>query len=191
MGNLNTDKQDLAATPDGNADANTSSNRVPDDPLANGNASSTLLDSSRSPRRPEHLLNRLRLVLWGRHQVLVAGMLVGMLVLMTVFFSARWIYNGRLVDIDDASALTAEFKIDINSAELGELVLLPGVGRKLALAIIDRRQAAGRFKSIDELIEVPGIGAKKLAALKPYLLPISGQSETDESREARVRGDGF
>lgn len=121
---------------------------------------------------PEHWLNRLRVVLWGQHQVLIAWMLLAMLVFMALFFSARWVYRGPLVDFDAATPLTATFKVDLNTADVGELILLPGVGRKLAVAIIDRREFSGGFESVDELGDVPGIGAKTVESLRPYLLPI-------------------
>jgi competence ComEA-like helix-hairpin-helix protein len=121
---------------------------------------------------PEHLLNRLRVILWGPHQTYVFRMLLVALILMTIFFSYRWYIENGLVDIDQANSIHAEFKVDINSAELGEIVVLPGIGIKLAQAIVDHRNASGDFESLDEICEVPGIGEKTLDTLKPYLLPI-------------------
>jgi competence ComEA-like helix-hairpin-helix protein len=91
---------------------------------------------------------------------------------MTAFFAYRWYSQAGLVDIDNASAIRAEFKVDINSAGLGEIVVLPGVGQKLARAIIDHRQESGEFVTLNELCDVPGIGEKKLQSLLPFLLPI-------------------
>lgn len=99
-------------------------------------------------------------------------MLLVALILMTIFFSYRWYIENGLVDIDQANSIHAEFKVDINSAELGEIVVLPGIGVKLAQAIVDHRKASGDFESFDEICEVPGIGEKTVEALKPYLLPI-------------------
>lgn len=121
----------------------------------------------------EHWLNRLRVILSQQHQSLLAWVLLACLIFMTVFFSFRWYLNQRLIDIDRAAPIRAEFKVDINSAELGEIVLLPGVGRKLAQAIVDHRQRWGDFESLNELCDVPGIGEKTLNGLQPYLLPIT------------------
>jgi competence protein ComEA len=48
--------------------------------------------------------------------------------------------------------------VDINSAALEQLDTLPEIGPKTAQAIIDYRNANGPFETIDEIIEVDGVG---------------------------------
>jgi competence protein ComEA len=60
-------------------------------------------------------------------------------------------------------------RIDINTADLAQLESLPGIGRVTALNIIDYRSKNGPFTEHDELIEVKGIGEKKLEMLKQYV----------------------
>jgi competence ComEA-like helix-hairpin-helix protein len=59
--------------------------------------------------------------------------------------------------------------INVNSADMYELMNLPGIGRVTALNIIDYRTQIGPFSTIDELMEVKGIGEKKLEMLKQYV----------------------
>jgi competence protein ComEA len=60
-------------------------------------------------------------------------------------------------------------KIDLNAADLDQLVLLPGIGPKKAEAIIQWRSQNGPFVSIEQLLEVKGIGEGTLRRLRPYV----------------------
>ncbi len=53
-------------------------------------------------------------------------------------------------------------QIDINTAGLEELQTLKGVGPVTAQRILDYRTRIGRFDSVDQLLEVKGIGTKTL-----------------------------
>jgi competence protein ComEA len=56
--------------------------------------------------------------------------------------------------------------VDLNSASLSDLDSLPGVGPSTAQAIIDYRVANGPYASVDDLLNVRGIGPSKLAAMR-------------------------
>lgn len=56
--------------------------------------------------------------------------------------------------------------VDLNTATLAELDTLPGVGPTTAQAIIDHRTEHGPFTSVDQLLDVRGIGDAKLAELR-------------------------
>lgn len=58
--------------------------------------------------------------------------------------------------------------IDINSAPVEDLQRLPGIGEKRAKAIVAWREEHGPFQSVDELVQVSGIGEKLLAGLRDY-----------------------
>jgi len=60
-------------------------------------------------------------------------------------------------------------KLDLNTATLEELMLLPGLGPKKAGAVIAWRKEHGRFESVDALDKVKGIGKVTLERLAPYV----------------------
>lgn len=60
-------------------------------------------------------------------------------------------------------------KVNINKATLEELETLPGVGESLGNRIIAYRKEQGRFKVIEDLKNVSGIGEKKFESLKEYI----------------------
>ncbi len=60
-------------------------------------------------------------------------------------------------------------KININTATASQLDTLPGIGPTYAQNIIDYRNANGKFKSIEGIKEVAGIGAKRFDAIKDMI----------------------
>ena len=59
--------------------------------------------------------------------------------------------------------------IPLNTASVDELDTLPGIGPKTAQAIVEYRESHGKFTSAEELLQVRGIGRKKLDALRPHV----------------------
>ena len=57
-------------------------------------------------------------------------------------------------------------RIDINHAPEGDLVRLRGIGPTLARRIVEYRQQHGPFRSVEELVQVRGIGAAKVNGLR-------------------------
>ena len=60
-------------------------------------------------------------------------------------------------------------KVNVNTATVEQIAALPGVGPKVAARIVEYRQKAGGFKSVHELMNVKGIGEKKLQRLEGSL----------------------
>lgn len=63
----------------------------------------------------------------------------------------------------------AFLKIDLNKAQAEDLMRIPRVSLKMALAIVEERRRRRGFKKIDELIDVSGIGPKILERLKLFV----------------------
>lgn len=68
--------------------------------------------------------------------------------------------------VGGTSATAVPGIVDLNSASLSDLDSLPGVGPSTAQAIIDYRVANGPYASVDDLLNVRGIGPSKLAAMR-------------------------
>jgi len=71
--------------------------------------------------------------------------------------------------IEASRNIKTSTRLDLNAANANELARLPGIGAVMAQRIVDYRETHGRFKSIEELRKVKGIGAKKFAKLAPLL----------------------
>jgi competence protein ComEA len=69
-----------------------------------------------------------------------------------------------------ADPATAEPKINLNRASVDELQALPGVGPVLAQRMVEWRKAHGRYRTVDELQEVAGIGKKRMEQLRPLVM---------------------
>ena len=67
--------------------------------------------------------------------------------------------------------------VDLNTATAEELDTLPGIGESLAHRIIAYREANGPFGSIEEIMEVSGIGEAKFAELKDRVTVDNGKGE--------------
>jgi competence protein ComEA len=63
----------------------------------------------------------------------------------------------------------ASQRIDVNRAESWLLEALPGVGAATAANICAYRQATGSFRSLEDLLKVPGVGPALLARITPYV----------------------
>ena len=59
--------------------------------------------------------------------------------------------------------------VDLNRADHEALTSIPGVGEVLALRIVAHREAHGPFLTMEDLLDVPGIGEGRLAGMRDYV----------------------
>jgi competence protein ComEA len=76
---------------------------------------------------------------------------------------------GASAGVPGAAAGAPGAPINLNTATLEQLDTLEGIGPGTAQKILDARTAQGGFSSIEELAQIPGIGEKRLAALRARL----------------------
>ena len=72
---------------------------------------------------------------------------------------------------DPGGSVPGDGLIDINVADETELQKLPGVGPVLAGRIVSHRETDGRFESVEDLLDVPGIGETRLASIRDLIRP--------------------
>jgi competence protein ComEA len=68
-----------------------------------------------------------------------------------------------------AVAAAPETVVDLNKATAADLAEIPGIGEKMAQRILAYRAKNGGFAKVEELLNVSGIGEKKLGRLRPYI----------------------
>ena len=61
-------------------------------------------------------------------------------------------------------------RVSLNQASPAQLEDIPGVGPVLAQRIVDFRESKGPFREVEDLLDVSGIGEKKLAELREYVV---------------------
>lgn len=84
--------------------------------------------------------------------------------------SANTSANASQTASDPSAVEDASLCININTATVEELQQLPGIGAVKAAAIIEYREINGDFVSIEEIMEVNGIGEKTFEKIRAYIV---------------------
>jgi len=71
---------------------------------------------------------------------------------------------------EESEALAFGDTVNLNEADTYALQLLPGIGPKKAAAILAYREENGGFQTVEEIMEVPGIGDATFTEIAPYLV---------------------
>jgi competence protein ComEA len=82
------------------------------------------------------------------------------------------VVNPRAADagLETSSGIATDGRIILNVANEDELTKLPGIGPSRARAIVTLRQRLARFRAVEDLLRVKGIGRKTLRRIKPMVV---------------------
>ena len=108
-------------------------------------------------------------------------------ILLGVFIGRNFVSNyiplNSITDngtTEGTETIRNEKGLDLNTATLQQLTLLPGIGETLAQRILDYRTEHNGFTTVEELKQVSGIGDKKYAEIFPYV-KVGGNYENSGS----------
>ncbi len=86
-------------------------------------------------------------------------------------------------------ALAAQGVVNINTADVDELALLPRVGETVAQRIVDFREENGSFKAPEDLLLVKGIGDRTFELMEPHVT-VTGETTLGEKVRIASQADG-
>ncbi len=78
-------------------------------------------------------------------------------------------FNNRDFQEKKSSNIIGEKSINLNNASISDLTSLPGIGEKTAVAILEYKKNIGKFRNLNELMNVKGIGVSKFNKIKKYI----------------------
>lgn len=87
---------------------------------------------------------------------------------------------------DTAETESINFPIDINSAGIDELKTLDGIGDAAASKIIEYRETYGSFKNREELLNVSGIGEKKLEKIYDFIFVENESYDEPDNSDSEI-----
>ncbi len=100
------------------------------------------------------------------------NLIVTFLILLTlsVFVSVQPVFAASKTSKGDTNATKhIQGTININTASVDALLELPGIGVKTAQSIVSYRNSNGKFKTVEDLMNVKGIGEKKFRKLRSHI----------------------
>lgn len=143
------------------------------------------MQSGESPLPPKESATSVMEKLWTHSaQMALAALLLLALGLLLFRFFLTPTREPRPTDLERDAILTD--RIDLNQAKQAHLILLPGVGPKLAERIMAYRTGQ-KFRRVEDLLQVPGIGPRKLEEIRSWVF-VQESSEVHVAKKPVIPG---
>jgi len=142
-----------------------------DDSASNGSSQFQPNTAGSDPSGIETAWHRsLLLFLTDEHRQFLRWIMVGLVVLLAAEWTWLVLEKPDPVLLERSDLFRNSYRIDINTASWAEWIQLDDIGPSTASRIVADRKVNGPFRSIDDLMRVPGIGKATLEKVRPFLL---------------------
>ena len=119
------------------------------------------------------------------YSVMVQACLFFTLIILFFFTCSRSFYSSAFSASNPNSEKLDNLKLDLNQSAYGELAQIPGIGKSIALEIVNYRKAFGGFNSLDEIEKIKGVGKKTAEKISRHLV-VAGATPITEFAAPRV-----
>ncbi|WP_298869125.1 helix-hairpin-helix domain-containing protein [uncultured Gimesia sp.] len=109
-------------------------------------------------------------------QFFLGILVIAILILFVIHLGRLSRWGTKPIEITRQTHMPYEYQIDINQASWVEFAQLNQIGPKLGKKIVSHREIHGPFRSIEDLLEVKGIGPQKLNTNRIYFKPVPTDS---------------
>ncbi len=104
-----------------------------------------------------------------RSDAIALLVLAGLFTISVAVIVVRQARTGRGIEVVEGEREIQTWRVDVNSAAVGELMLLPAIGTKRAQRIIEWREKNGRLRNMEDLRQATGISSRQCSELSPLV----------------------
>ena len=119
------------------------------------------------------------------YSVMVQACLCFTLIILFFFTCSRHFYSASFSESNSKSEKLDNLKLYLNQSAYGELAQIPGIGKSIALEIVNYRKAFGGFNSLDEIEKLKGVGKKTAEKIRRHLV-VAGATSIAELPVPRI-----